>query len=147
MSDTYTAPILCSELIQNALQKFSTENNCEPPILWYHDGADCFISRHEKPFIRSMQISIMQNTDAIFIEITPELYRDDEEKRKRYVCKSIPDSYIRRVFLPVIPFMPENVEHFFSELAKNLSAAWENTYFITPDMLITEIPLSPFTNK
>lgn len=65
-------------LIKNVLKKIQKENSL-PPKLWYHGTTVCFISKNEKPFTRSIQISINQNEDGMFVEIIPEIYRKDDK--------------------------------------------------------------------
>lgn len=127
--------------IQEALKEFAKKNNLEPPILWHQDDTTCFVFRNEKPFERIIQTSIYEDENGIFICIIPQLHKDDRERGKRRMCESIPVSLMRRAPLPAFPLTPDSIEKFASQLMNELSAAWENTYFITPNMLKMEIKL------
>lgn len=52
--------------------------------------------------------------------------------------EAIPQLFIRRTPFPV----ERSDDEFISQLTNELSAAWGNTYYITPDMLKKEIKLS-----
>lgn len=124
-------------LIENVLREFQKANGLSLK-LWYHGTTVCFIARNEKPFTRSIQISIDRDEDGMFVEIIPEIYREDEKNGVWYVCEAVPQLFIRRVPFPI----ERSDEEFISQLTNELSAAWGNTYYITPDMLKKEIKLS-----
>lgn len=137
----HSAQIAYQTLIENALKIFA-ESQTLTPTPWYHDMGDCFLTKDERPFFRSIQISIEEESGGMFIVLIPDLYRDDEENHLRYVCDKIPLSLIRRARLPDLPMTKDDTKTFTANFLREISMTLGNTYYITPDMLTTEIKLS-----
>lgn len=119
------------DIITKVVQRFTSNNNLDECIAWYHDEPIWFVKKKQQNVVIRVQVAAFHREDKYVIRLIPDAYLLENKRVVKHIGQDVIEKSIKTVKIPMGVPLGVPLPQFEKDLDKGLLEAWEEAKNLT----------------